>query len=315
MKMMMNQKYADIEEDHMQSSLSSGHYSDDENDIYEKCAYVEDKPSGYRSDDDTRIYYLKEHILLYEGCNLVAEIIKDHLGRIIQTKQILQHHHHHHQYPAVSVSSSDNDSKPAETSRKRPRTNLDDQQVEYNQEKPPIPDDFLASITRKARTTRTPIIRDLLMTHQQNNNHHHDQEMVINNNNNDDDQLEEEEEEGRGILFIEKVLKSTDVSDHHHRLSVSCKQAINDTFLTNEELEIMKKRGAVKAVLTDPAGREYDVRLQIEKTGTGCECYKIPKPWNLIKKENKIKEGMIIQLWASRPNRSDLCFNLVRKLN
>ncbi|KAL7123461.1 hypothetical protein ACP275_01G106200 [Erythranthe tilingii] len=115
-----------------------------------------------------------------------------------------------------------------------------------------------------------------------------------------------------GVLFVEKKLNKTDNSDGHHRFSISMNKVINDKFLTKREKTILRKTNyGLKATLIDPIGREYDVALKIERTGKNCDCYKIPKPWNQIRKNNGIQTGTVIQLWASRPNGDDLCFKLV----
>ncbi|EYU19291.1 hypothetical protein MIMGU_mgv1a021969mg, partial [Erythranthe guttata] len=118
-----------------------------------------------------------------------------------------------------------------------------------------------------------------------------------------------------GVLFVEKKLNKTDNSDSHHRFSISMNKVTNDKFLTERERTILRNKDnyGVKATLIDPIGREYDVALKIERTGKTCDCYKIAKPWNQIRKNNGIQTGTVIQLWASRPNGDNLCFKLVLK--
>ncbi|KAL1541504.1 putative B3 domain-containing protein [Salvia divinorum] len=123
-------------------------------------------------------------------------------------------------------------------------------------------------------------------------------------------------------LVIQKQLYGTDLSSGHNRLSIPMSQ-IADDFLTEMEKEHLrghdesnkKKYLDVKIVGPSLAATETSkfCRWDMGKKDGGktSSSYVINGKWNAIVAKNKLRVGVVVQLWCFRDDR-ELCFALVR---
>ncbi|KAG6416440.1 hypothetical protein SASPL_123870 [Salvia splendens] len=124
-------------------------------------------------------------------------------------------------------------------------------------------------------------------------------------------------------LVIQKQLYGTDLSSGHNRLSIPMNQ-IADDFLTEGEKEHLrgydakskkKKYLDVKVVGPSLAASETVkfCRWDMAKKDGGktSSSYVINGKWNAIVAKNKLRIGVMVQLWCFRVDR-ELCFALVR---
>ncbi|XP_057767479.1 putative B3 domain-containing protein At3g49610 [Salvia miltiorrhiza] len=123
-------------------------------------------------------------------------------------------------------------------------------------------------------------------------------------------------------LVIQKGLFGTDLSGGHNRLSIPISQ-IKDDFLTEEEKQHLrtynesnKKKNFMEVKIVQPSLAPETVkfcRWDMPKKGGGktSSSYVINGKWNSIVEKNKLKLGMVVQLWCFRVDQ-DLCFALVR---
>ncbi|XP_047320338.1 putative B3 domain-containing protein At3g49610 [Impatiens glandulifera] len=115
------------------------------------------------------------------------------------------------------------------------------------------------------------------------------------------------------VLIIQKTLRATDLNDHHGRVSLP-KSEMNPSslmFLNPVEREYLNsdgdKNGRAKMVVgfIEPSGKMNEITLGTWKVGenkdkTMKRMYNLMHTWNDVVKENKLKAGRLIQLWAFR---------------
>ncbi|KAI7987195.1 B3 domain-containing protein [Camellia lanceoleosa] len=120
-------------------------------------------------------------------------------------------------------------------------------------------------------------------------------------------------------FVIEKQLYKTDLSHTHGRLSLPLSQ-IDDGFLTQEEKDLLNTRirnhkTPIEAQLIEPSGQESDICLKKwdmpKKLSKVSTTYNLTTSWNRVVKNNRLREGMIAQLWSFRVG-SKLWFALVK---
>lgn len=115
------------------------------------------------------------------------------------------------------------------------------------------------------------------------------------------------------VSFIRRTLQKSDVREQQHRLSMPRSQ-VHEEVLTAAEMEAMVEGKHVAAEVIDTGGRRYDVELKLVKAGgTTSYSYAIGKPWNEIRKESKLRAGMVLNVWGSRGENGKLCFRLERE--
>ncbi|XP_047948016.1 putative B3 domain-containing protein At5g35780 [Salvia hispanica] len=122
-------------------------------------------------------------------------------------------------------------------------------------------------------------------------------------------------------LVIQKQLYGTDLSSGHNRLSIPMNQ-IADDFLTEGEKEHLRGYGEgkkknyldVRVVGPSPAAERAKLcRWDMAKKDGGktSSSYVINGTWNAIVAKNRLRVGVVVQLWCFRVHR-ELCFALVR---
>ncbi|KAI8021454.1 B3 domain-containing protein [Camellia lanceoleosa] len=120
-------------------------------------------------------------------------------------------------------------------------------------------------------------------------------------------------------FVIEKPLYCTDLSHTHGRLSLPLCQ-IDNGFLTQEEKDLLNTRTGnhktpIEAKLIEPSGHDSDICLKKwdmpKKSNKVSTTYNLTTSWNRVVKNNRLREGMIVQLWSFRVG-SKLWFALVK---
>ncbi|XP_042067377.1 putative B3 domain-containing protein At3g49610 [Salvia splendens] len=124
-------------------------------------------------------------------------------------------------------------------------------------------------------------------------------------------------------LVIQKQLYGTDLSSGHNRLSIPMNQ-IADDFLTEGEKEHLrgydsksKKKKYMDVKVVGPSLSASETvkfsRWDMAKKDGGktSSSYVINGKWNAIVAKNKLRIGVVVQLWCFRVDR-ELCFALVR---
>ncbi|CAL5438657.1 unnamed protein product [Camellia sinensis] len=120
-------------------------------------------------------------------------------------------------------------------------------------------------------------------------------------------------------FVIEKPLYCTDLSHTHGRLSLPLCQ-IDNGFLTQEEKDLLNTRSGnhktpIEAKLIEPSGHESDICLKKwdmpKKSSKVSTTYNLTTSWNRVVKNNRLHEGMIVQLWSFRVG-SKLWFALIK---
>ncbi|XP_047943136.1 putative B3 domain-containing protein At3g49610 [Salvia hispanica] len=124
-------------------------------------------------------------------------------------------------------------------------------------------------------------------------------------------------------LVIQKQLYGTDLSSGHNRLSIPMNQ-IADDFLTEGEKEHLrgydstsKKKKYLDVKVVGPSLSASETvkfsRWDMAKKDGGktSSSYVINGKWNAIVAKNKLRIGVVVQLWCFRVDR-ELCFALVR---
>ncbi|GMQ06869.1 hypothetical protein CsSME_00051300 [Camellia sinensis var. sinensis] len=120
-------------------------------------------------------------------------------------------------------------------------------------------------------------------------------------------------------FVIEKPLYRTDLSHTHGRLSLPLCQ-IDNGFLTQEEKDLLNTRTGnhktpIEAKLIEPSGHDSDICLKKwdmpKKSNKVSTTYNLTTSWNRVVKNNRLREGMIVQLWSFRVG-SKLWFALVK---
>lgn len=122
-------------------------------------------------------------------------------------------------------------------------------------------------------------------------------------------------------LVIQKDLFSTDVSDHHYRLSIPWNQIISKDFLTDEEKAYLENtRAEMKVKLIEPSLQECEMTFKrwVKPNEKNCKerakssfSYVLINKWNQLKARNNLKLGDTIQLWKFRSLADELCLALV----
>ncbi|KAJ0079616.1 hypothetical protein Patl1_23096 [Pistacia atlantica] len=125
---------------------------------------------------------------------------------------------------------------------------------------------------------------------------------------------------GSDIRFvIEKALTETDLQQQSNRLSLPRKQVKTDSFLTNEEKDILdaKEQNGIGVLLVTPCEKSVRVKLKKWRMSNGF-IYAIIGAW--VKQvvddaDNRLEVGKMVRLWSFRnrnmlSQHSQLCFVL-----
>ncbi|KAK8652467.1 hypothetical protein V6N13_126499 [Hibiscus sabdariffa] len=123
--------------------------------------------------------------------------------------------------------------------------------------------------------------------------------------------------EGSGEkLILQKKLYSTDLSDHHGRLSLPLNQVMAE-FLTDEEKNVLGQgsKRSIEALVIEPGLKKRNMKLKRwemkKKNGKPSSVmYVFTSGWNSVVRDNDLKEGDVMQIWSFRAN-AKLCFALV----
>ncbi|KAL0399337.1 UNVERIFIED_CONTAM: hypothetical protein Sradi_2277000 [Sesamum radiatum] len=121
-------------------------------------------------------------------------------------------------------------------------------------------------------------------------------------------------------LVIQKALFKSDLMKSHNRLSIPLTQISHHGFLTDEEKKFLRSRdgkGKKKhkdVTLIEPSLNKRTAmfsRWDMPKdTGKTSSIYVIHGPWTSVVIGNRLKVGMVVQVWAFRIG-EELCFALV----
>ncbi|GFZ06607.1 hypothetical protein Acr_18g0007770 [Actinidia rufa] len=121
-------------------------------------------------------------------------------------------------------------------------------------------------------------------------------------------------------LVIQKGLSGTDMKDNENRLAMPLLQ-VRSEFLTDEENLFLgtrdgKKVNGVRVPLVETCGERCELitfkRWEMrKKKGKPSYTYVFVGEWNKVRYRNKLKEGMIVQVWSFRREDGGLGFALV----
>ncbi|PIN22515.1 hypothetical protein CDL12_04772 [Handroanthus impetiginosus] len=109
------------------------------------------------------------------------------------------------------------------------------------------------------------------------------------------------------ILVTQKILTGSDVNRRHYKLSVRYSK-VRNKFLKPSEEDVLRNGGRVKAILLQPCMDECKISLGEWKSNFE---YALVDNWNMVRRKNRLRKGMKIQLWSFR-RATELCFALVR---
>ncbi|KAK8473936.1 hypothetical protein V6N13_094087 [Hibiscus sabdariffa] len=123
--------------------------------------------------------------------------------------------------------------------------------------------------------------------------------------------------EGSGEkLILQKKLYSTDLSDHHGRLSLPLNQVMAE-FLNDEEKNVLVQgsKRSIEALVIEPCLKKRNMkskRWEMKKKNgkPSSVMYVFTCGWNSVVRDNDLKEGDVMQIWSFRAN-AKLCFALV----
>ncbi|KAL3636198.1 hypothetical protein CASFOL_020745 [Castilleja foliolosa] len=114
------------------------------------------------------------------------------------------------------------------------------------------------------------------------------------------------------VFFIERVLNKSDMDKGQNRLSMPCNQVRVRGFFTSEEMDKLwaSSSSYVDAKMIDPRGEEYEIKLNVRKSGTNTYSYAFGKPWNEVNDDNGFRVGTVLKVWARRGEAGKPCFVL-----
>ncbi|XP_004231680.1 putative B3 domain-containing protein At2g27410 [Solanum lycopersicum] len=105
-------------------------------------------------------------------------------------------------------------------------------------------------------------------------------------------------------LVIQKVLYDTDLSYKHMRMSIPVNQVVRKDFLTPQQKMVLEtrdiesnKKSKIQFNLIEPSLEQTKIHLT-KWDMSNSSSYVLLNDWMQVVKRNKLKSGMVVQLWS-----------------
>ncbi|KAI9107188.1 hypothetical protein K1719_021797 [Acacia pycnantha] len=114
------------------------------------------------------------------------------------------------------------------------------------------------------------------------------------------------------ICIYKNTLSNSDVEKHFSRLAMPLKKMEDVEFLKDKEKALLNQGGAIQVPLTfEGKNSPSEIKLNF-KHWNASKQYVLNGGWNEIVKEDKLKKGQTIHVWAFRDTEKKLCMALVK---
>lgn len=120
------------------------------------------------------------------------------------------------------------------------------------------------------------------------------------------------------VFVIQKALTKTDLSSGHNRLSMPhtrINREFLENFLTEDEKTKLQYNRHIQVNLIDPSMHEYNTLQFTCWPMSKTSVYVLVTDWNTVWNDNRLEEGMTVQIWSFRVKSNTISFALAVQRN